>query len=178
MMMAPTLSHLDLTDRDIQQIHATLVGLNMLSVSFNKITYDGLDTLLTMAPNLVTLDLEANEIASEINRQAVRKLWSADGSLRHLNVSHNSLTKQSLTCLFQDAGSSNLQTLDAAKLGDHVEKVPVCLIPYLLRNRSLERVDLRGLKFCTFPTEGEQAAKTELYLGCPIKRALAVHPML
>ena len=139
----------------------------MLSVWFNKITDDGLDTLLMMALKLVTLDLEANKIVFDINSPAVDKLWSADSALRHLNISHNSQTKQSLTYLFRGVGLSKLLTLDTAMSRYPVRKVPARLIPYLLRNRTLERVDLRGIQFCTFPTEGALQLSQSSTRGAP-----------
>ena len=96
-VMSLTLTHLQLTDEDVSKFPETLPNLHTLSVAFNQITDVGLSDLLGWAPNVVVLDLEANEVAFAIWTQAVTQLWRANSPLRRLNVSHNIPTIQSLT---------------------------------------------------------------------------------
>ena len=93
-------------------------------------------------------------------------------------MSHNSQTIESLTYLFKGAGWSKLTTLDAPVSRYPTTKVPARLIPYLLANRGLERVNLQGIRFCTFATQEEIQTQPELYPGCPIKRTISAHQNL
>ena len=61
-VMSLTLTRLQLTDADVSQLPDTLPNLHTLSVAYNQITDVGLLALLTGAPNVVVLDLEANKI--------------------------------------------------------------------------------------------------------------------
>ena len=147
-------------------------------MAFNLITYAGLADLLRLAPNVVTLDLEANEMAFDIGSPAVNSLWCKNSSLRHLNVSHNSQTIESFTGLCWGAGLSSLLTLDAAMSYRAATNVPARLMPYLLTNKVLERVDIHGICFCMLEPRGGIAPEPELYPGCPIGRAISAHPSL
>ena len=57
-------------------------------------------------------------------------------------------------------------------------KVPARLIPCLLANKRLKRIDLRGIWFCTFAMQEESQAQPELYPGCPIGRPISAHQNL
>ena len=178
LVLSLTLSCLGLTDSDVSHLPNSLQNLHTLSFVFNLITDAGLAALLKVAPKVVVLDLEANDMVFNISSPVVNSLWCVNSSLPHLNVSHNSQTIESLTYLCQRAGLSRLLTLDAAMSRSPAMKVLACLIPYLLENRRLERVDLHGIRFCTLAQRGEIAPEPELSPDCPIGRAISVHPRL
>ena len=148
-ILSLTLVCLKLTNNDVSNFPDALHNLHTLSVAFNQITDVGLSDLLGLDPNVVTLDLEANEIVLAIWTQAVYQLCWADSPLRHLNVSHNTPTIESLICLCWGVGLSSLITLDAAMSDYPARHVPERLLTFILANKSLERVDLQGIRFCT-----------------------------
>ena len=166
-----------MTDEDVSKFPETLPNLHTLSVALNQITDVGLSDLLGWAPDVVVLDLEANEIVFAIWTQAITQLWRANSPLRHLNVSHNIPTIQSLTGFCWGVGLSRLITLDAAMSDYPVRHVPARLLTFLLLNKSLERVNLRGIRFCTMVQRG-LPSDPELYPGGPIGKDLAEHPRL
>ena len=140
--MSITLSPLKLVDNDIRNLQNSFKNLHTLSVAFNYIKDAGLIILMKKAPNVTTLDLEANEMV--FDSQAADMLWSTERALRHLNVSHNSQTNESIANQFIEAGRSNILTLDAAMARYGTTQVPARLLRYLLRNEALERADLRS----------------------------------
>ena len=146
--MSLTPTRLKLINNDVSNFPDTLHNLHTLSVAFNQITDEGYSDLLGLAPNVVTLDLEANEIVFAIWTQAFYQLWRADSPLRHLNVSRNTPMIESLTCLCWGVGLSSLITLDAAMSDYMARHVPARLLTFILANKSLERVDLQGIRFC------------------------------
>ena len=143
--MSLTPTRLKLINNDVSNFPDTLHNLHTLSVAFNQITDEGLSYLLGLAPNVMTLDLEANEIVFAIWTQAVYQLWRVDSQRRHLNVSHSTPTTESLTCFCWGVGLSSLIPLDAAMSDYLAWHVLARLLTFILANKSLERVDLRGL---------------------------------
>ena len=113
-------------------------NLHTLSVAFTTVTNISLDVLLRLASNLVTLDLESNEMESALHSPACERLWCQNIPLRHLNASHKKITIQSFIGLFWGAGRSHLLTMDAAMPAHPMAQVPIRLLPYLLANRMLE----------------------------------------
>ena len=109
---------------------------------------------------------------------AVSSLWRKNSSLRHLNVSRNSQSIERFTGLCWGAGPSSLLTLEATISYYPAINVPACLIPYLLANKVLERVNLHGICFCTLALQGGITPEPELYPGCPIGQAISAHPSL
>ena len=57
-----TLSRLRLPDGDVLHLPDAFGNLPTLSVAFNMVTDVGLDVMLRLASNMVTLDLEGNEM--------------------------------------------------------------------------------------------------------------------
>ena len=137
-----TLSRLRLTDVDVSHLPDAFHNLHTLSVVFNTGTNIGLEVLLRLASNVVTLDLEGNKMEFMRGSQACERLWRQNSPLRHLNVSHNSFTIQSLIGLFSGAGGSRLLMLDAVIPTHPITQVPARLLPYLLAKRMLEQVNL------------------------------------
>ena len=67
-------------------------NLHTLSVAFNMVADVSLDVLLRLASNVVTLDIEANEMDFALRSPACKRLWRQNSPLHHLNVSHDSFT--------------------------------------------------------------------------------------
>ena len=143
------LSCLRLTDNDVANFPDALHNLHTLSGAFNLITDAGLSVLLRLAPNVVTLDLGANEMVFAIWNPGVFPLWRTDSSLRHLNVSHNAPNIESLTSFCWGVGISSLIMLDAAMSNYPAQNVPARLLTYIWANKVLEWVDIHSLQFCT-----------------------------
>ena len=179
-VMSLTLSRLQLTDADVSQLPDTLPNLHTLSVAQNGLTDEGVLGLLVWAPNLVILDLEDNEIVLAPHTDAAAQLWKAHSTLRHLNISHNRLTIESIVWLYWEVGRSSLTTFDASMSEYPGRHVPARLLTFLLLNESLERADLRGVRFCSMVMVNGAGLPPdpELYPGGVIDRSFAEHPRL
>ena len=94
------LSRLRLTDWDVLLLPDAFENLHTLSMAFNIVMDVGLDALLQLASNMVTLDLEANEMVFVLGSPACASLWRPNSPLHHLNMSHNNFTIQSFIGLF------------------------------------------------------------------------------
>ena len=69
-----TLSRLRLMDWDMLLLQDPFKDLHILSVAFNVVTDVGLDVLLQLASNVVTLDLDANDMVFALGSLACASL--------------------------------------------------------------------------------------------------------
>ena len=114
-MVSLTLIRLGSTYHNVLHLPEKLgQNLETLGVAFHELTDIGLDSLLTLAPELTSLDLEGNEIDFSPTSAGVDRLWRADRRLIHLNALCNRFTIPShIQFLWMD-GMSCLETLDVA----------------------------------------------------------------
>ena len=180
-MLSLTLSGLGLTDQDVHHLPRNLGhNLDTVGVAFSTLTDNGLDTLLTLAPELISLDLEGNEIKFTPTSAEVDRLWRAEGRLIYLNASCNHFTIFSYIHFLWMAGRSCLETLDVAASDLGTDQALVRLLLFVLRNRSLQRLDMQGIHFCSGEREelGLGWLQGELAPGSVIGRTIASHPSL
>ena len=99
-------------------------------------------------------------------------MWKEGSVLWHLNMCSNATDLLGFVHLFWMAGRSKLETLDMANMTQQWMCAPTWLLLFVLANRVLRQLDMRGAIFGTGVDEREVALRS------PLSRAITVHPLL